>query len=55
MKNSPTKEQTYTIEEVRESLDNYLGSSVDRLRARLKTAWSKQVSMTRLMHVKTKI
>jgi len=38
------KEKTYNMEEVRESMDQYLDSSIARLRLRLKLAWKKQAS-----------
>jgi len=34
-------EKTYNINEVRESMDKYLDSSMARLRLRLKSAWKK--------------
>jgi hypothetical protein len=38
------KEKTYSVEEVRESMGQYLDSSIARLRLRLKIAWKKQTS-----------
>ncbi len=38
---SKANEQTYTIKEVQENLDQYLNSSADRLRFRLKNVWKK--------------
>ena len=35
----------YNIDEVRESMDRYLDSSIARLRLRLKVAWKKQTSI----------
>ncbi len=43
MKNQTDK--SYSMEEVRESMDQYLDSSVARLRLRLKIAWKKQTSL----------
>lgn len=48
-------EQTYTLKEVQENLDQYLSSSADRLRLRLKNAWKKQVTARQLTHAETKI
>ncbi len=50
-----TSEQTYTIEEVQENLDQYLNSSAERLRIRLKNAWKKQVTAIQLTHAEAKI
>lgn len=36
--------KTYSVEEMRESLDRYLDASAQRLRLRLKAAWKKQTS-----------
>lgn len=48
-------EQTYTIKEVQQNLDQYLDSSSDRLRDRLKSAWKKQIAARRLSHAEAKI
>lgn len=50
-----TGEQTYTIKEVQENLDQYLNSSADRLRVRLKNVWKKQITARQLTHAEAKI
>lgn len=48
-------EKSYTIKEVRENMDQYLNSSTDRLRIRLKNAWKKQVTARQITHAEAKI
>lgn len=48
-------EQTYSIKEIQKSLDQYLDSSADRLRLRLKNAWKKQVTIRPSTHAEVKI
>ena len=48
-------EQTYTTKEVQDGLDQYLDSSADRLRVRLKNAWKRQVTARQLTHAETKV
>ena len=48
-------ERTYSLEEVQENLDQYLDSSADRLRVRLKNAWKKQITARQLTHAEAKI
>ena len=38
-------EKTYSTEEVKKSMDEYIDSSAARLSLRLKTAWKKQTSL----------
>ena len=53
MKNQ--KEKTYSMKEVRESMDNYLDSSMTRLRLRLKLAWKKQTSAKQPLYDKATV
>lgn len=50
-----TIEKTYSVKEVQENLDQYLDSSADRLRIRLKNAWKKQIKPIQLAHAEGKI
>jgi len=49
------REKTYSIEEVRESMGQYLDSSIARLRLRLKLAWKKQASVKQQLYGKVAI
>ncbi|MEK7618553.1 MAG: hypothetical protein AAB410_05415 [Patescibacteria group bacterium] len=42
--------KTYSIEEVKEKMENYLDASQERLRSRLRQAWKKQT--TKIMMLK---
>ncbi|MFZ1019806.1 MAG: hypothetical protein WAN61_02355 [Minisyncoccia bacterium] len=48
-------EKTYSIEEVKESLSQYLDASVDRLRLRLKSAWKKQIYIKHPLYDKAEV
>ena len=48
-------EKTYSMKEVRESMDKYMDSSIARLRLRLKSAWKKQATAIRSIYAGVKI
>ena len=47
--------KTYSIEEVKEKMENYLDASQERLRSRLRQAWKKQTTKIMMLKAVDKI